>query len=261
MCVTFIPATGGFGCEPTGAVAATMIGAGVGGLGAAIGSWNGVRPGQATSIETGSFWGSMNGLGIGLIAASGLSSRDGSLAFGLAFHGGMLAGTAGGIAAALLLHPRDGAIGLMKSGGLWAGAIGMLLTTAAGASGANPGTFGAALLVSQNIGLTAAGIASAFYRTSRWRMLIVDLSALLGLAIGMGTGFLVPAPATGCCGPNLVAIFVGGAVGLAAGFGIGLGATHALDASPTPRATPPLRTSWLPLGPEGRPGLTLGALF
>lgn len=257
FCPFFVSASGGGSCGPAGVVAPMFVGAALGAGISVVASWDGLRSGQGMVVESGSFWGSYNGFLVAVVATNGLSFGTG-VAAGVLFETGFALGLGAGVLTAVLARPRAGHVGFLNSGGLWGGAMGLSAWIMSLGNGSNGAGFAASQLVGVNVGLLAAGIAGAFYPTSRGRMLLVDLGTLLGGAVGAGTGTLLAVAAGSSY--YLVGPLIGGLsmAGIVAGFVTTMAITHRID---YPAPSPRVRSSFAPVGPEGRPGLSFGLTF
>ena len=175
-----------FGNNVRGASGLTLgIGAGVG-LPLLLLRGRSISAAQAAYYNFGERWGLTNGLLLPLLW-NGRDSRT---------YAGSLTGMFGvGLAAAVLTYPEvrltPGQISALGSGQLFGAvtaSLTMLLFDVVPASGA--GFAGPVLLVS-NAGAAAAYLARDSFDIDRRRVIFGDLGGYLGLAVGIGAGFLI----------------------------------------------------------------------
>jgi hypothetical protein len=231
------------GCDLGANIASYTLGAGLFGAGAFLLTNRGIRPGQATVINSGTIWGIYD-MVWSLVAAN--VSNFNQVGLLAALSGGGLLGTGAGVLLAMYAPPTSGHVGLTNSFGFWTGFMGFMFW-AAGGGGGSSGVLAATALLTANLGLGAGAAIGSFYRVSRGRVLLADLSAILGGGLGAGLGAL---------GGGAGAAW-GAGFGVAVGFGLGLALTHGIDN----RVHIPVQTSMLPMGPYGTPGVTLGLQF
>lgn len=194
-------------CDSAGAaLGLSLLGAGIGAIAAV--SISDLTPGQRGLLDSGTAWGAVNaGL---LMAAAGTSGQQ-------SISAGLIAGQTGGLAlgAALFrLHPTSGQIALANSGGIWAGALAVLLHEASGADLSSAERSTGALIAID------AGIAAGGYLASRWtaitraQTLVIDAGGIAGAVGGGAIAVLISGSADDRSTPALAA------VGAVAGLGI-----------------------------------------
>ena len=156
-------------------------------MGAFLTTRNGVPVGTSSIlIGAGGF-----GTGMGAALALGLGTSERAI-YGITLLGGAVGITAGALAAHFgKISEGDAAI--VNSGGLWGTASAALLAQALPWDGGKPTTAATGWFV---FGGTAAGIAvgalsARFLERSRAEVAIVDLSGLVGTALGFALGYAV----------------------------------------------------------------------
>src|SRR6185436_5557544 len=136
-----------FECEaPPPWALSLMLGAGTGlGLSLYLSS-DGVTPGLARSLTSGTEWGLWNGLMLGLWtgAYSGTSNDGRAVAEGLAI--GQLTGLGAGGLLYMALEPTAGQVSLSSSGGIWTTAVVMLSLVVGQAEPSGEGVAGIVLV-------------------------------------------------------------------------------------------------------------------
>ena len=180
-----------FECEsPPPWALSLMLGAGAG-LGASLYfSSDGVTPGLARSLTSGTEWGLWNGLMIGLwTKAFEDTSNDGrAVAEGLAL--GQLAGLGAGGLLYMALEPTAGQVSLASSGGIWTTVV-VLLSVAFVEAEPSARAFPGILLVASDLGLVGGAVLASQFPMSAGRVLLVDAGGLLGLLGGVGTAIII----------------------------------------------------------------------
>jgi hypothetical protein len=255
-CLTFVQGAGAT-CAPGVALGAFALGAGAFGTAAYLLTSTGVRPGQATLIDSASTWGAYNGAMLA-VALQSSPTRDFPLQLGAGIYTGLAIGLAGGTLVSVLAPFRltEGHVALMNSAGLWSGAIGFLLSLPARSNGGQGYAIGQ--LVSVNLGLAAGLIAGAYLPVSRLRMLVVDAGTLAGLLLGLGIGYV--ASPMGSPGFE-TALGVMGAIGTASGFALSMVLSQRMDDGRRERERSAPRIAVAPSSPDGRPGVTAAVAF
>jgi hypothetical protein len=191
-------------------IALLLLGAGAGVTVSTLATSNGITPGHATAIDTGSLWGAWNGLASAVV----LDVDDEQQGVGLILVG-QLVGTAVGHVAFKVFKPSAGDVSLATSVGMWAG---VMVAFAHGIAefDADPQLLMGTLLLASDVGLIGGALLSEALPMSRGRALLIDASGLLGTLTGVGVDLLIqgedaePQP-----------LFALGLVGMVAGLGIG----------------------------------------
>ncbi|RLB46491.1 MAG: hypothetical protein DRJ42_27520, partial [Deltaproteobacteria bacterium] len=242
------------GCDEKGLIGLSIGGAAVFAGTAAALTWDGITMGQGTAIETGTFFGSWLGTAAWMAAGApgdSFSSDDSWVPiFSVAFGG--LAGTVAGSVLAVTAVPDSGRVALAASGGLWGGMLGLLISIIPDTYNYPPEAFGASQLIGVPLGMIAGIVGGSVHRTSRGRMFLVDLGALLGGALGVAGAVLTSDGSD-------FAQHVGAwsAILLPVGFGVTMWLTASLDV-PDEVAD---HVSITPAGPGDGPGLTVSVRF
>ncbi|HLL55293.1 MAG TPA: hypothetical protein VK447_17175 [Myxococcaceae bacterium] len=231
-----------------------FTGAGIAG-GALLGggvSWlltqDGISSGPAATINAGTLWGMANGL------LFGIWRQDPRLVFPatvLVFTTGM---TAAGIAIGTTLRPTAGQVSMANSGGLWTGVIVGLLAYGFipnESSSRPPPVLFPIELVSINAGIAALGLLSTVHEASWGRVLLIDASGLLGTLFGFGLSYVIAQRF------DRATFGLATAAGAAGGLAAGTWLTRNMDVKLP--ALPPVSVA--PVGPQGTPGFTVGAVF
>jgi len=181
-----------FDCKDTRPyVLLMMMGAGAG-LGLSLSaSSDGVTPGLARSLTSGTEWGLWNGVMLGLAtdAYSGTSNDGRAIAEGLAL--GQLTGLAAGGLLYATLEPTAGQVSLASSGGIWTTTAFGLALLAGGGEDASGRAVAGMLLAASDLGLLAGGYLASRWPMSAGRVLLLDAGGLLGVLGGTGTGILI----------------------------------------------------------------------
>ncbi len=198
-------------CDDTRAVIALLLlGAGAGVTVSTLATSDGITPGHATAIDTGTLWGAWNGLASAVV----LDVDDEQQGVGLILLG-QLVGTAVGHVAFEVLEPSAGDVSLSTSVGMWAG---VMVAFAHGIAefDADPQLLMGTLLLASDVGLIGGAFLSELLPMSRGRALLIDASGLLGTLTGVGVDLLIqgedaePQP-----------LFALGLAGMVAGLGLG----------------------------------------
>ncbi|MCY1036641.1 hypothetical protein OV207_34715 [Corallococcus sp. BB11-1] len=172
------------GCDDSRAyVAGALLGGGVGAAAALLLTPNGLTPGQAAAINSGTVW----GFGYGLASISSFD-LDGDNALASVMVGG-LGFTGLGILVAEFANPTAGQVSLTNSGGLWAGVVaGLLMATQ---DNDETRVFFAVEQGVVGAGLITFALLSRNLDVSRGRMLLIDSGGILGGLTGLSALFLL----------------------------------------------------------------------
>jgi hypothetical protein len=174
-------------------VLSSVAGIGAGFAGAFLSTRNGVPVGTSSILIGGGAFGS--GMGAALALGLGVDERS--------IYGITLLGGAVGIGAATLVAHfgkiSAGDAALVNSGGIWATGAAALLAESIPWEGGRPdaGKVGWFVLGGTALGLTAGALSARFLERSRTEVAIVDLSALVGTALGFALGYAVGGNTTG----------------------------------------------------------------
>jgi len=193
--------------------------AGLGGSLYATSQWD-VSAGQAWAIITGLDYGTYNGL---LWSAAGSSSPTAKTVFGAALPAGVAGGAVGIWVAGH--HPNPGGVELVRSGGLYGTAAGLMSALLFAPDNASSRVIFTTLAIGMDVGLaTGAGLSSSI-DVGRNRILLIDAGTIAGLGFGLGGTWLV----TGSHGSSRRALGAGGLLGLGAGMVAALLLTRGMD--------------------------------
>jgi hypothetical protein len=226
--------------DPRAVVGMAVLGAAAGAAGSFVLTLDGIKPGGALAVNSGTGWGFWEGLALSQI----LNISDSRL-MSASMASGAAVGTAIGVLVALEIRPTDGQVAIANTGGIWAGIIGLWSLFASRTTFNTQTTF-LALIAASNLGLAAFGTLGAFFPVSRGRMFLVDAGGILGMLLGMGVAVL----AAGGSSPDQTAMGVLASIGIVAGTGAAALITHGIDYPNAPLF------ALAPLGPNGTPGLT-----
>lgn len=167
---------------------------------------NGITPGQASSFNTGTYWGFWNGLTL----AQALNLE------GKAYGGTILAGQALGLGGAALawhlFEPTAGNVSLASSGAIWTTVVTALIHGIAG-NEADDGVFWGSLMAASSVGLVGGAILSTKYPVSRGRALVIDSGGILGALAGFSAYLII----TNGEGSDATAAWTSGLVGVVGG--------------------------------------------
>ncbi len=238
-------------CTTGGVCPSLETGLGMAALGGVAGaglsffaSSEGVRPGTADAINSGSLW----GMGNGLLLGSGLNAGGGGsgTTVALAVAAGGALGTGAGVLVSFLAQPTAGQVSMTNSGVLWS------VVSCAWVLGAMrsppPVSQVVIIAVSANTAMAGMALLSRYVTVSRSRMFLIDLGGALGMLTGLGASAVFGAQA------ELRLAFVMG--GMAGGLISTALLTRPLDEQP---ALP--RVTLMPGGPRGTPGLHAALVF
>lgn len=165
----------------------SAAGIGAGFVGAFLTTRNGVPVGTSSLLIGGGGFGS--GMGAALALGLGTSERG---IYGIT----LLGGAVGITTAALVAHfakISEGDAALVNSGGLWGTSGAALLAQAIPWDGARPSAAisGWFILGGSALGIAAGALSARFLERSRAEVAIVDLSGLVGTALGFALGYAV----------------------------------------------------------------------
>jgi len=168
----------------------------------------GITPGRALAVNTGTAWGLYNGAMMAAIA-----DGDGPGVFG-ALLAGQIIGTAGGVAIAAFSDPTAGDISMASSGGLWMGNLMFMLNGITDFEMFDGSGDLASILVMSDIGVLGGALLRVFdvLQMSRSRALLIDSGGVMGTLLGMGLAVLVRGgdiTAPTLFGPGLVGMLGG----------------------------------------------------
>ena len=171
-------------CDDSRLVVSMLALGGGAGLGLSLlASRDGVTPGFATLINSGTLWGAYNGAMIAVV-----NDTDSSIAGIMA--GSQLAGI--GVSALIWnqLHPTVGEVSMANSGGIWFGMLGLFGHMASDFSASDKVTYGTILALT-DAGIIAGALLSQYEPMSRGRTLVIDSGGALGALVGIGTYVLI----------------------------------------------------------------------
>jgi hypothetical protein len=165
----------------------SVAGIGAGFAGAFLSTRNGIPVGTSSILIGGGAFGS----GMGAALALGLGVDERSI-YGIT----LLGGAVGVTAATLVAHfgkISAGDAALVNSGGLWGTAGAALLAESLTWNGGRPDVskVGWFVLGGTAVGIAAGALSARFLERSRTEVAIVDLSALVGTALGFALGYAV----------------------------------------------------------------------
>lgn len=197
-----------FDCSDARAgVLSAMLGGGIGAGGALWFSADGITPGHALAINSGSAWGFWHG--IALLNALNVNGTRGA---GL-LAGSQVLGTLLGHLAWTAFPVGAGDVSLANSGGIWAGLLTLEIDTIIGGNRSDAALWGS-LLAGSDVGLVGGALLSRVVPMSRGRTFVLDAGGVLGGLVGMGIQFLVTGNAN-----SSRAVASSAAVGMLAGLG------------------------------------------
>ncbi|MGM0556717.1 MAG: tetratricopeptide repeat protein [Myxococcota bacterium] len=163
-----------------------VIGSLAGGAGLGLGlslyaSRDGITPGHALAINSGTFWGAVNGgfLDLSLGSPNAFPNRRAPALLA----GGQLAGMAVGHLAYANLEPDAGDVALMNTTGLWSGVMMMLVN---GIVFPEQAVFARSTLAAVDLGLIGGAVLSKYFPMSRGRAFVIDAGGLVGALTGVG---------------------------------------------------------------------------
>lgn len=173
-------------CDDTRLVVSMLAVGGGAGLGLSLlASSDGVTPGFATTINSGTLWGAYNGA-----MFNGMTSTADSLPAALMFS--QLAGVGVGALSWELFHPTAGEVSMANSGGIWMGTLALFSQIALNDDivTSNDHIIGTILGLT-DLGIVAGALLSQYEPMTRGRTLVIDSGGALGLLTGMGAYVLI----------------------------------------------------------------------
>jgi hypothetical protein len=162
-----------------------MVGGGAGlGISLAL-TRDGVTPGRALALNSGTAWGAFNGAMIWSLS-SNLSTGQSMSLLAVSQFAGLALGNAGWA----FFHPSAGDVSLVNSGGIWSAALALMFM---GATTKEPGSnlLSWTVLIASDVGLVGGGVLARFFPMSRSRVLVIDAGGILGSLFGFGLSVLV----------------------------------------------------------------------
>jgi hypothetical protein len=163
-----------------------VIGSLAGGAGLGLGlslyaSRDGITPGHALALNSGTFWGAVNGgfVDLSLDPPDEFPNRRTPALLA----GGQLAGLAVGHLAYARLQPEAGDVALMNTTGVWSGVMMMLIN---GIIAPEQKAFARSTLAAIDLGLVGGAVLSQYYPMSRGRAFVIDAGGLVGSLTGVG---------------------------------------------------------------------------
>ncbi|WP_426733524.1 hypothetical protein [Myxococcus faecalis] len=229
-------------CADRAYPASALLGAGLGTLSTLLLVQDGVTPGQASVINSGTMWGLY--FGVASLIALDLEEDE---AFGSVALGGA-AFTGIGIVLATTLKPTAGQVSMANSGGLWAGVLTTLFLGTV--DGESTETLFGAQMASASAGIIAFSLLSRNLPVSRGRMLIIDAGGIIGGLMGASSMLLL----TGNNDED--PILIGTGIGVMGGLALTAYLTRNFDA----RRLPPVAVTPTLMGRNGA-GLAMGGQF
>jgi hypothetical protein len=225
-----------------------VIGGLAGGAGLGLGlslyaTRDGITPGQALALNSGTFWGFANGLAIhGALEQQSFNPRrlPGLLA------GGQLLGLGASQLLYMNFRPDAGDVALMNTAGFWAGTFALLINGIAETQEIQ--AVALSTMAAFNVGLLGGGILSKYYPMSRGRAFVIDAGGLVGSLTGVGAYLFFTG---GDGGPQ--GGFTSAVIGGVAGLGLSTYLTRKWDADESL-----FGDMQLMLAPTGDGGATVG---
>ena len=163
-----------------------IIGGLAAGAGAGLGLslWatrNGITPGHALALNSGTFWGFTNGLFLDLaLPEDGFDSKR----LPTLMVGGQIAGLLAGQLAYNELQPTAGDVALMNTTGFWSGVIMLLINGVLEPQEIQP--VGLSTLLAIDAGLVGGALLSKYAPMSRGRAFVIDAGGIVGTLTGVG---------------------------------------------------------------------------
>lgn len=168
---------------------------------------DGITPGHALLLNSGTTWGFVNGL---LLSIALDQQEDDATGLWAATQ---LAGLGAGALIWDLAKPTDGAVSMANSGGFWTGFL-TLLAHGANEFDADAETVALSMLVTSNLGIAGGAALSRNYPMSRGRTFVIDSGGVLGFLLGIGTYTFIEGDVD-----SATAFSVSGMLGTAVGLG------------------------------------------
>ncbi len=231
--------------DPKAVVALLGVGAGVG-LGASLGlSSDGITPGHALLLNSGTTWGFANGLMLSIALDTEFKQGTAITAVG------QLAGLTTSSLLWSELQPTSGQVSMANSGGFWAG---WLAFWAHGVNDfdADGETIATTMLLAADLGILGGALLASEQPMSRGRTFVIDSGGILGLLSGMGIYVFADADMSSATGFSLMTI-----AGTAAGLGTATYLTRDWDAPEDPG----LSANWAITPTDGGAQLSVGGSF
>jgi hypothetical protein len=172
-------------CDDSRAVV-LALGAG-GGLGLAaslLATSDGITPGHALLLNSGTSWGLINGL----LASAALEPDDESDVAGL-YAASQLGGLGVGALIWNIAQPTAGEVSMANSGGFWLGFLTFMGHVASEFSSSDE-AIAWSVLIGADLGILGGALLSQRYPMSRGRTFVIDSGGVLGFLIGIGTYIL-----------------------------------------------------------------------
>ena len=229
--------------EPRAFIGSILVGAGAGLAGSFVYEADGIKPGQAAAINSGTYWGGwmMLSMGMGLDLV-----RDSQTLAGL-----LMLGQLGGLTAGALLYdafePTSGEVSMVNSAGIWSGVLTAMTLNLAEVNGQTDYWL-PMFLITHAAGAGAAYL-SRTYSMSRGRVLLIDGVGLMGGLIGASAVVLTAGNDTSSDALQTSII-----LGIAGGLTIGTYLSREFDA-------PDIGANLALVPTEGGALLTLGSTF
>ncbi len=175
-------------CDDSRAIGAAMVVGGGAGLGLSLLlTSDGITPGHAALLNSGTFWGAATGL-----FTIGTINPSESRAVPVSMMAGQLAGMGVGHLIWRATHASSADVAVATSGGMWADFVTLMLgfTIANGGPDEPEPMFGA-LLGSTVLGLGAGALLADAYPMSRSRVLVIDGGGVAGGLVGVGAALII----------------------------------------------------------------------
>lgn len=224
-------------------IGAVLLGTGAGLAGSFLYDPDGIRPGQAATINSGTYWGAWSTLSMSM--AFDLV-RDGQTFTGLMMLG-QLAGTTAGVFLYDNFEPTSGEVSMINSAGLWSGIITAMTLNLAEVNGQTD--FWLPLFLITHAAGAGAAYLSRSYSMSRGRVLLIDGSGLLGGLLGASAVVL-----TAGSNASSDAVQTSMILGITGGLALGTYLSRDFDG-------PDINASVAVVPTEGGAMLTLGSVF
>jgi hypothetical protein len=179
------------GCEDSQPwVLSLMVGAGAGvGLSLHFSS-DGVTPGLARSLTSGTEWGLYNGLMLGLATRAFERADEGQRAVALGLGLGQLVGLGAGGLLYSAFKPTAGQVSLASSGGIWTTVTVMLGLVLLSPDIEDERVVFSTALIASDLGLLGGSFLARYQPMSASRVLLIDAGAIVGLLGGVGMAVL-----------------------------------------------------------------------
>ena len=224
-------------------IGSILLGTGAGLAGSFLYEPDGIRPGQAAAINSGTYWGAWTTLTMSI----GFDFvRDAQTFTGLMMLG-QLAGTAAGAFLYDSFEPTSGEVSMINSAGVWSGVLTALTLNVAEVNGQTD--FWLPLFVITHAAGAGAAYLSRTYSMSRGRVLLIDGSGLLGGLLGASAVVL-----TAGSDASSEAVQTSMILGISGGLALGTYLSRSFDG-------PDINASVAVVPTEGGAMLTLGSVF